>query len=122
MKPFNLKEALAGKSVMTRNGVKVVRLFHAEEANEANKVIVVLETGLVGGYAEDGTYYTHSVSWLDLVMVPQKKEGWINLYQGVLSRFSGRTIYSSKEAAISAAMKYEWEPHEFVTIKIEWEE
>lgn len=80
MKPFNLEEALAGKPVMTREGRKVVRIFYAEEACENSKVICVLETGLVVSHYKDGRYSADRKSDNDLVMAPQKKEGWINLY------------------------------------------
>ena len=59
----------------------------------------------------------------DLVMAPQKKEGWINLYQASFGRVpSHDIIHSSEEDAINLAKNHSWEPHEFVTIKIEWEE
>lgn len=122
MKPFNLADALAGKPVMTQDGRKVVRIFYAEEACESSKVICVLETGLVISHYKDGRYSADRKSDNDLVMAPQKKEGWINLYQGDVWRCLGDTIYSSEEDAFNAASKYGWKPHDFVTIKIEWEE
>ena len=122
MKPFNLADALAGKPVMTQDGVKVVRIFYAEEAYENSKVICVLETGLVISHYKDGRYSADRKSDNDLVMAPQKKEGWINLYQVSFGRAPGDTIHSSEEDAINSAKNYDWEPHEFVTIKIEWEE
>lgn len=122
MKPFNLVDALAGKPVMTQDGRKVVRIFYAEEAHDNSKVICILECGTLYSYYEDGTYTCNASSLLDLVMAPQKKEGWINLYQGAVWRCPSDTIYSSEEVAIVAAKKYDWKPHEFVTIKIEWEE
>ena len=121
MKPFNLEQALAGKPVMTREGRKVVRIFYAEEACENSQVICVFETGVVFPYYKDGTY-TNSSSVHELVMAPTKKEGWISLYQGAVWRCLGDTIHSSEEDAINSAKNYGWEPHEFVTIKIEWEE
>lgn len=121
MKPFNLADALAGKPVMSREGRKVVRIFYAEEACENSQVICVFETGAVFPYYKDGTY-TNSSSVHELVMAPTKKEGWINLYQASFGRVPGDTIHSSEEDAINSAKKYDREPHEFVTIKIEWEE
>lgn len=122
MKPFNLADALAGKPVMTQDGRKVVRIFYAEEANANSKVICILECGTLYPYYEDGTYTEYASSLYDLVMAPQKKEGWINLYQTSFGRVPSDTIHSSEEAAINTAKKYDWKPHEFVTIKIEWEE
>ena len=122
MKPFNLADALAGKPVMTQDGVKVVRIFYAEDACESSKVICVLETGLVVSHYKDGRYSADRKSDNDLVMAPQKKEGWINLYQASFGRVPSDTIHSSEEDAINLAKNHSWEPHEFVTIKIEWEE
>lgn len=79
MKPFNLKEALAGKPVVTRSGLPVTQLINLE----TNKYPLV---GVVSGYEEPQTFtlagsFMHSgydyESSCDLFMATTKKTGWI---------------------------------------------
>lgn len=116
MKPFNLEQALAGAPVITREGRNVVRIFYAEEACENSQVICVFETETVFHYYKDGAY-TNSSSVHELVMAPQKKEGWINVYNVHSLDVTGKNIYPTEEAAL-ANKGFDC----IATIKIEWEE
>lgn len=54
-RPFNLAEALAGKTaVHGQTGLAVKRIFHAPEATAAHRVFVVFEGGSTATYTEDG--------------------------------------------------------------------
>lgn len=45
MKPFNLKEALEGKSVITRDGAKVLELVHLKKLSQSNYCIAAVVEG-----------------------------------------------------------------------------
>lgn len=125
MKPFNLKEYLENPSqkVMTRDGRKV-RILCTDMKNEQPLLALITE-----GNREDIHFYYQNGVWsndypehkLDLVFAPVKKEGWINVYKGVIENhlpFVGQKVYKSKEDAI----RNKCEGIYLTTIKIEWEE
>ena len=122
-KPFDLEAAKAGKPVCTRDGRKVrIICFDAK----CNKPIVALiydcnkETVLQ--YLENGRFFVDQIDKYDLMMFPQKKEGWVNVYK---SYNVGKkipcmaSIYPTKEEAKkSSVVGFDYVD----TVKIEWEE
>ena len=105
-KPFDLEAAKAGKPVCTRDGRKArIICFDAK----CNKPIVALiydcnkETVLQ--YLENGRFFVDQIDKYDLMMFPQKKEGWVNVYK---SYNVGKkipcmaSIYPTKEEAKKA--------------------
>ena len=56
LKPFDLKEALAGKPVRMRNGVKIIQIFHADKALSSMQVIAVTEARSIWMYDISGQY------------------------------------------------------------------
>lgn len=123
LKPFNLEAAKAGKPVCTRDGRKArIICFDAK----CNKPIVALiydcnkETVLQ--YLENGRFFVNQIDKYDLMMLPQKKEGWVNVYK---SYNVGKkipcmaSIYPTKEEAKkSSVVGFDYVD----TVKIEWEE
>lgn len=122
MKQFNLEEYLANpsKKVITRDGRKA-RIV-CTNAKGAYPVIALLT--VKAGYEEVELCYVYDDKGelgridtnLDLFFAPEKKEGWINIYE---NNWLDSTIYPSKEDAlnmIGGDMKY------ITTIKIELEE
>ena len=123
LKPFNLEAAKAGKPVCTRDGRKArIICFDAK----CNKPIVALiydcnkETVLQ--YLENGRFFVDQIDKYDLMMFPQKKEGWVNVYK---SYNVGKkipcmaSIYPTKEEAKkSSVVGFDYVD----TVKIEWEE
>ena len=106
LRPFDLEAAKAGKPVYTRDGRKVrIICFDAK----CNKPIVALiydcnkETVLQ--YLENGRFFVDQIDKYDLMMFPQKKEGWVNVYK---SYNVGKkipcmaSIYPTKEEAKKA--------------------
>ena len=77
MKPLNLADALAGKPVITRDGMRVIRLIELPEAKPKSRLVAVLEDGETATFNEGGRYYSMRDSSLDLFMAPTKKEGYI---------------------------------------------
>ena len=117
LKPFDLEAAKAGKPVCTRDGRKARIICF--DANDKQPVIALLEFECDnGGYVEKiETYYkdgkVHEGSnWSnDLMMLPEKKEGWVNVYK--------ERCYESKEEAVRCRAYY----MEYMdTIRVEWEE
>ena len=125
MRPFSLEEYLKNPSqkVITRDGRKV-RILCTDYKNEQPLVAIVAE-----GNKEEIHFYFQNGTWcisypehsLDLFFAPIKKEGWINVYKGVIENhlpFVGQKVYKSKEDAI----RNKCEGIYLTTIKIEWEE
>lgn len=122
-KPFDLEAAKAGKPVCTRDGRKArIICFDAK----CNKPIVALiydcnkETVLQ--YLENGRFFVDQIDKYDLMMFPQKKEGWVNVYK---SYNVGKkipcmaSIYPTKEEAKKSSVVGFYYVD---TVKIEWEE
>lgn len=123
LRPFDLEAAKAGKPVCTRDGRKArIICFDAK----CNKPIVALiydcnkETVLQ--YLENGRFFVDQIDKYDLMMFPQKKEGWVNVYK---SYNVGKkipcmaSIYPTKEEAKkSSVVGFDYVD----TVKIEWEE
>ena len=124
LKPFDLEAAKAGKSVCTRDGRKARIICF--DAKDTQPIIGLYEKDIDGivreylcSYHMDGRMYDNHDCGYDLVMLPEKKEGWVNVYydNDTSSHRGCRFIYDTKEQAIkSAGEGY------ITTIKIEWEE
>lgn len=123
MKPFDLELAKQGKPVCTRDGRAVRILCYDFISVEDTPIIALVRTsekqeGIIC-YEADGRNFDPGMAELDLVMVPEKREGWVNLYkEGGIVRTWGVTIYASKEQALGMCP-----PRGYIdTVKIEWEE
>ena len=120
LKEFDLEAAKAGKPVCTRDGRKArIICFDAK----CNKPIVALiydcnkETVLQ--YLENGRFFVDQIDKYDLMMLPQKKEGWVNIYTSFDGVETGIDVYETEEIAkknVDNSTSY------LGTIKIEWEE
>ena len=137
LKPFNLEAAKQGKPVCTRDGRKARiicfdrRLFYknvsypilalVERSDGEDDVCCYNEKGKV--LIEDGSEYKD-----DLMMLPEKKEGWINIYDADTTfRYVDGRVYETKDEAVQKAKeeiaKELRGKNEYVdTIKIIWEE
>ena len=132
LKPFDLEAAKAGKPVCTRDGRKArIICFDAKAKNYGeliNKMVVLVEdirnvgNEIIMPYNLDGTSYA-SV-WKndrdnDLMMLSEKKEGWINVYKNDEGKISvSNTPYKTREEAFNYRTKYQY----IDTVKITWEE
>ena len=113
LKPFDLEAAKAGKPVCTRDGSKA-RIVCFDRKDNA-PIIALIERvdgiEILQCYHNDGKCFHDETSNNDLMMLPEKKEGWVNLYKS--------SVRSTKEEA----MKYRNKCNDYIdTIKIEWEE
>lgn len=104
MRPFNLKEALAGKSVVTRDGRPVSQITRFV-ARQSFPVVGVIDGDSIETYTLDGKFFNPTNvehdSGFDLFMNTEIKTGFINVYAsgGLGSLREGKSIYSSKSIA-----------------------
>lgn len=130
LKPFDIKKAKEGKPVCTRDGRKA-RIICFDRRDTDNHCIVALiedkelpnKEG-VRSYFDNGKYLSgDEESVHDLMMPPEKKEGWVNVYRDYdgANITKDDNIYSSREAAIASAQFIDGN-HYVATTKINWEE
>ena len=113
LKPFDIQKAREGKPVCTRDGRKArIICFDRIDSTGCNLSIVALiqceGTEVLQLYRDDGK--RDAEADLDLMMLPEKKEGWVNVYKD--------SIYKTKEEAFNRRDKEKY----LMTIKVEWEE
>lgn len=60
LKPFNLENALAGKSVVTRIGKRVTEIKYFTTSEKSQKLYAVVD-GRIYSYSDDGQYYLDKV-------------------------------------------------------------
>lgn len=119
MKPFNLERALAGEPVVTRDGLKVLRVIHVPESARPSTVLIVTEDTVVAWVAENGMYYdTSERSRSDVFMAPKEVTviGWVNVYlSGLFSE-----VYKTEKRAVEGRTDGAGnKPSYATTIKIE---
>ena len=76
MKDFNLKDALAGKPVITRDGRPVKIAGYNKDAKESARIIGWVKGSNLNWY-EGGNYMGDAVSNADLFMAPSERKEWI---------------------------------------------
>ena len=123
LKLFDFEAAKQGKPVCTRNGRKArIICFDAEGEHP---IIALVTDGVQEypyNYTKEGYYHTEGVETMaDLMMLPEKKEGWINICRNLntnKTELDTKDIYNTKEEALQnlSSMTY------VTTVKIEWDE
>lgn len=83
LKPFDLKEALAGKPVVARNGTPIVFIAHDPDAAADSQVLARAEGApFAQRYYADGVFTRSGPTSEDLFIMPRKREAWVNIYPG----------------------------------------
>lgn len=123
LRPFDIEAAKAGKPVCTRNGRKV-RILCYDLKGEEYPIVAAVETPdhmaeSISAYDKNGRFDHGKENNNDLMMLHQKKEGWINIYTCYDGAETGISIYKTKEIA---KKKVDNDSSYLDTIKIEWEE
>ena len=125
MKRFSLEEYLKNpsKKVVTRMGRKV-RIICTDREDSIYPVVALVKDDnrkldVLVTYTKDGIPAEYNEEYYTLFFVPEKKEGWINLYKTNSIISPGPRAYDTKEDAESAAGD---KSYYISTIKIEWEE
>ncbi len=120
LKPFDLEAAKQGKSVCTRDGRKArIICFNADPKGRKHIIALVTtvpnEMECVFPYFMNGRFYENRDSEDDLMMLPEKKEGWVNVYKGGLL---DTKVYNTRQEAFEKASQQDY----VATVEIEWEE
>ena len=122
LKEFDLEAAKAGKSVCTRDGRKARIICF--DAKGDRPIIALVEMGTAetpNNYPIDGKAVSAKETSCDLMMLPEKKEGWVNVYREETNnneRLIEQTIYKTRKEAFNKAC-----PQGYITTtKINWEE
>ena len=122
LKPFDLQAAKSGKPVCTRDGRKAI--FLTTLSNKNFPVVAIVSCGQeenIYQYDINGVCDEHDDN-LDLMMLHEKKDGWVNVYHGlngISERVCGDIVSNTKEEAIQYAQN---DDSYITTVKIEWEE
>lgn len=129
LKPFDIQKAKEGKPVCTRDGRKA-RIICFDKRGGC-PIIALVEPFVVeyDCIREETYYYTtdgcaigeNTESKDNLMMLPEKKEGWVNVYydNDASSHRGCRAIYDTKEQAVKYLAS---DKQHIATVKIEWEE
>ena len=113
LKEFDLEAAKSGKPVCTRDGAKARIICFDAKSDTPIIALITTDDGteITFDYLSDGTFFNSENPDNDLMMLPEKKEGWVNVYK--------ERIYSTKEEAIEAT----YDGVTYVdTVKVCWEE
>ena len=117
LKPFDIQKARKGKPVCTRDGRRA-RIVCFDK-REGFPIVALVETKVNSRISEevalfdiDGRAVTSDIdSKLDLMMLPEKKEGWVKVRKDI-------NLYDTKEEADRKMIGND----EYVTAKVYWEE
>ena len=116
LKPFSLEAAKAGKPVCTRDGHKARIICFDRKGYNMFPIVALIMNGDresdIYTYRPNGTWdNSGNESDKDLMMLPEKKEGWVNVYKD--------SVYDTKDEALIGRS----EIRDYIdTIKISWEE
>lgn len=126
LKPFDIKKAKEGYPVCTRDGRKARIICFDFRISDEICMIAAIECGkteTIFYYDLDGKCRGDGNNKYDLITLPEKKEGWVNVYRDCdgANITKDDNIYSSREAAIASAQFIDGN-HYVATTKINWEE
>ena len=119
--PFNLEAAKAGKPVYTRDGRKARIICFDRKGDICPIIALVEENGMevTKSYDENGRANYKNADNYDLMMLPEKKEMWMNIYKGFTGYISGGGLYDTKKEAKDAVKD---DKSYVTTTKVYWEE
>lgn len=112
LKPFDLESAKAGKPVCTRDGRKARIICFDKKCLDEQILIVLVDCGKeesIYFYTTDGKCIDDFNSF-DLMMLPEKKEGWINICRNLntnKTELDTKDIYNTKEEALQNFIIYD---------------
>ena len=121
IKPFNLDAAKQGKPVCTRDACKARIICFDRKDNTPIVALIERVDGIeiLQCFYNDGKCFHDSTSDNDLMMLPEKKEGWVNVYKGIDGVTFSKHPYTSKDEAIKkSGILF----GRIDTIKVSWEE
>lgn len=113
LKPFDIQKAREGKPVCTRDGRKA-RIICFDAKCDLPIIALATETGgneTLIRYNSNGRFTNLNETGFDLMMLPEKKEGWAKIRKDI-------NLYDTKEEADRKMIGND----EYVTAKVYWEE
>lgn len=118
LKPFDIQKAREGKPICTRDGRKA-RIICFNRESIGFPIIALIKNGDTEGVYQFDDKGRSNIDdeerGYDLMMLPEKKEGWVNVYKDGLL---GTRVYNTKKEAFDNAS-----PSDYLdTVKIGWEE
>lgn len=122
MKQFTVEEYQKNpnRKVITREG-RSVRILCTDQKGTEYSVVALCtmsnESENCYFYFPSGRMYLSADSCMDLFFAPEKRSGWINIYDRTGDAHASRCIYDTEEEALKCASVERVD-----TIKIEWEE
>ena len=131
LKEFDLEAAKAGKPVCTRDGRKArIICFDYKGATNDYPIVALMEYNNDKGdvfekvekYTNEGNYnkYGGNKHPNDLMMLPEKHEGWVNICKNADDDYFVKGIFRSEKFARNNGVNY---PGLIIaTVKISWEE
>ena len=122
LKPFDLEVARNGAPVCTRDGHKARIICFDAKCDTPIIALITTDNGeeITFDYLIDGTFANSENPDNDLMMLPEKKEGWINIIgKSGCDRAALGRIYKSREDAVESAKNNDMY---IATVKIVWEE
>lgn len=118
LKEFDLEAAKAGKPVCTRNGRKARIICWDKKGLVPIVALIEHENSEIFlAYYNNSRHTIRERSDNDLMMLLEKKEGWVNVYNSLGVITFSHNPYDTKEEAMKDKGKYYVD-----TVKIEWEE
>lgn len=130
MKQFNIEDYLKNpnQKLVTRDGRKVRRVL-CTDARGPYPVIVLVESpdgtaDEAQSFTAEGRFCSGESRVYDLFFVPEKHEGWINIYKGRGGLITNPYVFSSREDAEESSRHCcgYTEGMYLATAKVEWEE
>lgn len=122
MRQFDLDKYLKNpnRKVVTRDG-RSVRIVCTDMIGTSYPILAICRVDATHdcyySYTLNGKHNLGVDSRLDLFFAPEKRSGWINIYDRTRDAHASRRIYDTEEEALKCASVERVD-----TIKIEWEE
>ena len=122
LKPFDIQKAREGKPVCTRDGRKArIICFDVKAKKSIAALITNDDTEEVHFYYDNGRSDQYQEYHYDLMMLPEKKEGWVNVMKGTAGKvYVGNNIYRTEDEAKKGASRFTSKL--IANVHIEWEE
>ena len=123
---FDLEAAKAGKPVCTRDGSKV-RILCFDAQNKDYPIVALAKNEkkdkeYVTTYRKDGSINPYNQNKNDLMMLVEKREGWINLYRKGSNTETSKEVFCSEEGALEYVDDENNGENYITTLKISWKE
>ena len=125
LKPFDIQKAREGKPVCTRGGRSARIVCFDRKGYNMFPIVALIMNGDrendIYTYRPNGTWYNSgNESDKDLMMLPEKHEGWVNIYRNEEGEYwSEQILFSTKKDATDFVHNH---AQYVTTVKIEWEE